>query len=316
MIGLYNPLAPPVLLRGRRPRGHAAPPRSASAYEGPPGCVHGGVIAALFDELLGVANITSGVGAMTGTLTIKYRSPTPLHTPLDFAARTTSIDGRKVFTTRHDPRRRPAVRRGRRHLHPGRAVALRRSTRASTAARRPRPTAAGDVSTRRVALGGPVNFRDLGGYPAAGGRTVRWGQRVPQRLAAPARHRRRPAPRRDLGIVTAIDFRANDELDRIGIGPLGELDVRHVHLATIDRAMHGREMPDISQTRTAAEIYFTMLETGAPSYAEALRELAEPGALPGGLLLHGRQGPHGRLRRAAARPARGARRRTSSPTTR
>jgi protein-tyrosine phosphatase len=135
------------------------------------------------------------------------------------------------------------------------------------------------VTDRRVALGGPVNFRDLGGYPAAGGRTVRWG-RV---YRSDSLHRLDPAdaPRlADLGIVTAIDFRANDELDRIGIGPLGELDVRHVHLATVDRAMHGRQMPDISQTRTAAEIYFTMLETGAPSYAEALRELAEPGALP------------------------------------
>jgi protein-tyrosine phosphatase len=135
------------------------------------------------------------------------------------------------------------------------------------------------VTDRRVALGGPVNFRDLGGYPAAGGRTVRWG-RV---YRSDSLHRLDPAdaPRlADLGIVTAIDFRANDELDRIGIGPLGELDVRHVHLATVDRAMHGRQMPDISQIRTAAEIYFTMLETGAPSYAEALRELAEPGALP------------------------------------
>jgi protein tyrosine/serine phosphatase len=135
------------------------------------------------------------------------------------------------------------------------------------------------VIDRRIALGGPVNFRDLGGYPAAGGRSVRWG-RV---YRSDSLHRLDPAdaPRlADLGIVTAIDFRANDELDHIGIGPLGELDVRHVHLATVDRAMHGRQMPDISQTRTAAEIYFTMLETGAPSYAEALRELAEPGALP------------------------------------
>jgi acyl-coenzyme A thioesterase PaaI-like protein len=97
MIGLYNPLAPPVKLEvdGLDVRGRAT---ITSAYEGPPGCVHGGVIAALFDELLGVANITSGVGAMTGTLTIKYRSPTPLYTPLDFAARTTEIDGRKVYT--------------------------------------------------------------------------------------------------------------------------------------------------------------------------------------------------------------------------
>jgi len=107
------------------------------------------------------------------------------------------------------------------------------------------------VIDRRIALGGPVNFRDLGGYPAAGGRSVRWG-RV---YRSDSLHRLDPAdaPRlADLGIVTAIDFRANDELDHIGIGPLGELDVRHVHLATVDRAMHGRQMPDISQTRTAA----------------------------------------------------------------
>jgi acyl-CoA thioesterase FadM len=36
---------------------------------------------------------------MTGTLTIKYRSPTPLHTPLDFAASVDRIEGRKVFTS-------------------------------------------------------------------------------------------------------------------------------------------------------------------------------------------------------------------------
>jgi len=135
------------------------------------------------------------------------------------------------------------------------------------------------VTTRRIQLAGPVNFRDLGGYPTADGRTVGWG-RV---YRSDSLHRLDEAdgPRlAELGIVTAIDFRANDELDRIGIGPLGDLDVRHVHLATIDRALHGREMPDVSQVRTAAEIYFMMLETGAPSYVEALGELAEPGALP------------------------------------
>jgi acyl-coenzyme A thioesterase PaaI-like protein len=98
MIGLYNALAPPVLLEvdGHDVRGRAT---LGSAYEGPPGCVHGGIVAALFDELLGVANITSGVGAMTGTLTIRYRSPTPLHAPLDFAAAVDRIEGRKVFTS-------------------------------------------------------------------------------------------------------------------------------------------------------------------------------------------------------------------------
>jgi acyl-coenzyme A thioesterase PaaI-like protein len=60
--------------------------------------VHGGIIAGLFDEILGIANITAGVGAMTGTLTIVYRSPTPLFTELTFRGTTDRIEGRKVFT--------------------------------------------------------------------------------------------------------------------------------------------------------------------------------------------------------------------------
>ena len=66
-------------------------------YEGPPTCVHGGVIAELFDEMLGLSNILVGLGAMTGTLTIRYRRPTPLLAPLELAARHTGSEGRKVF---------------------------------------------------------------------------------------------------------------------------------------------------------------------------------------------------------------------------
>ncbi len=98
VIGRYNPLSGPAefeakdgVVTGRANLG--------SAYEGPPGCVHGGVIAEIFDELLGVANISAGAGAMTGTLTIIYRSPTPLYTELTLAAHTISIDGRKVNAT-------------------------------------------------------------------------------------------------------------------------------------------------------------------------------------------------------------------------
>jgi len=97
MIGLYSPLAPPIRceLHGETVVGRGL---LGAAYEGPPGCVHGGIIAGLFDELLGVANIASGVGAMTGTLTIVYRSPTPLYTELRLEGRTLGIDGRKVRT--------------------------------------------------------------------------------------------------------------------------------------------------------------------------------------------------------------------------
>lgn len=98
MIGLYSPLAPPIRCELHDGAVVGAGTLGA-AYEGPPGCVHGGIVAGLFDELLGIANIASGVGAMTGTLTIVYRSPTPLYTPLRLEGRTQSIDGRKVRTT-------------------------------------------------------------------------------------------------------------------------------------------------------------------------------------------------------------------------
>jgi hypothetical protein len=98
MIGWYSPLAAPMQceLRDGGVVGHAT---LGAAYEGPPGCVHGGVIAGLFDELLGVANIAAGVGAMTGTLTVVYRSPTPLYTDLHLEGRVRGIDGRKVNTS-------------------------------------------------------------------------------------------------------------------------------------------------------------------------------------------------------------------------
>jgi acyl-coenzyme A thioesterase PaaI-like protein len=100
LIGLSNPLAPPIELRagadGRSVHGRAV---FGSAYEGPPGCVHGGYIAAAFDEVLGFANSLSGTPGMTGTLTIRYRKPTPLHTELRFEGHFDRTEGRKIYTT-------------------------------------------------------------------------------------------------------------------------------------------------------------------------------------------------------------------------
>lgn len=67
-------------------------------FEGPPGCVHGGVVASFFDQILGHHNVTSGIPAMTGSLTVRYRRPTPLYTDLEFEVRVTSREGRKVVT--------------------------------------------------------------------------------------------------------------------------------------------------------------------------------------------------------------------------
>jgi hypothetical protein len=60
--------------------------------------VHGGVIAETFDEMLGAANMVAGNPGMTGSLTVRYRKPTPLRTPLRIEARCLSRNGRKIKT--------------------------------------------------------------------------------------------------------------------------------------------------------------------------------------------------------------------------
>jgi acyl-coenzyme A thioesterase PaaI-like protein len=97
MLGRANPMAPPIELwiDGDVMRGKAT---FGAAYEGPPGCVHGGYVAAAFDEVLGSTQSLGGRPGMTGRLTVHYRSPTPLRTELHFAGRVVEVAGRKTFT--------------------------------------------------------------------------------------------------------------------------------------------------------------------------------------------------------------------------
>jgi acyl-coenzyme A thioesterase PaaI-like protein len=101
MIGLANPLAPPVVIGRSGDRTAVAKVTFGSAYEGPPGCVHGGYIAASFDEVLGYVQSLSEHPGMTGTLTVRYRRPTPLHTELNFEGELVRTEGRKIFARAH-----------------------------------------------------------------------------------------------------------------------------------------------------------------------------------------------------------------------
>ena len=99
MIGLANPLAPPVRLAKTGERSAEGRVRFGSAYEGPPGCVHGGFVAAAFDEVLGFTQSLGGNPGFTGTLSVRYRVPTPLHTDLRFEGRIDRVEGRKTFAS-------------------------------------------------------------------------------------------------------------------------------------------------------------------------------------------------------------------------
>jgi hypothetical protein len=96
LSGLSNPLAPPMYARivddGDGAFHIAGTCTFGSAYEGPPGHAHGGLVAAMFDELLGFAQLSAG---FTGSLTVRYRKPTPLHKQLSLRAWQVRADGRK-----------------------------------------------------------------------------------------------------------------------------------------------------------------------------------------------------------------------------
>jgi len=98
MIGLANPLAPPIKIGKDGERRAIATVTFGSAYEGPPGCVHGGFVAAAFDEVLGFVQSLSRNPGMTAKLSVKYRNPTPLHTELRFEGELVKVEGRKIFT--------------------------------------------------------------------------------------------------------------------------------------------------------------------------------------------------------------------------
>ncbi len=93
--GKRNPIAPPIRMwkaGDNEVRGEAI---FSPTYAGPPDSVHGGIIAAVFDEVLAMSNVISGNAGFTGTLTIKYRRKTPLNTPIELWGMNVRQDGRK-----------------------------------------------------------------------------------------------------------------------------------------------------------------------------------------------------------------------------
>jgi hypothetical protein len=97
--GSSNAAAPPLQMwhvpegadgpEGRRTQGRV---RFGPAYQGPPGHVHGAMVAAMYDDLLGRSQLAAG---FTGSITVHFRKPTPLDRTLDVAAWVDRVDGRK-----------------------------------------------------------------------------------------------------------------------------------------------------------------------------------------------------------------------------
>jgi protein-tyrosine phosphatase len=133
-----------------------------------------------------------------------------------------------------------------------------------------------NAEERVIALEGAVNFRDLGGYLADGGRRTRWrvlfradglGELTESDLATI----------RELGIRTVVDLRSGTELEQ------GRFDV-DAHPVSFHHFPFIDELPDMETFKRSPGMlgtqYKEMLDGAGAQVVAALEVLAEPGALP------------------------------------
>ena len=70
-----------------------------AAFEGAPQRAHGGIIAAIFDDVMGYVLVVHRTPAFTGRLTVNYRAPVPVGEDMRVRARLEQRSGRKLSMT-------------------------------------------------------------------------------------------------------------------------------------------------------------------------------------------------------------------------
>ncbi|HZR12044.1 MAG TPA: tyrosine-protein phosphatase [Acidimicrobiia bacterium] len=133
------------------------------------------------------------------------------------------------------------------------------------------------LGPRRIALDGPANFRDLGGYPTVDGRTVRSGRVFRSDSLSHLSDADVARLVDGLGLVTVVDLRAANEVATYGPAPLAGRGVAVHHLPIVDetRRRPGDGEPD-PVSRPMAELYGMMLERFADRFVGVLRVVADP----------------------------------------
>ena len=132
---------------------------------------------------------------------------------------------------------------------------------------------------RHLTLEGCFNFRDLGGYAAAGGRRVRW-----RRLfRADGLHRLSPADLTvlsRLGLATVVDLRTPREVHERGRIEWPAAGLAYHHLPMLDVLPEADEFSGWVEPGYVAARYADMLRHGREAVARAVEVLAEPSAQP------------------------------------
>jgi protein-tyrosine phosphatase len=129
---------------------------------------------------------------------------------------------------------------------------------------------------RRIPISGTGNLRDVGGYPAAGGATVRWRtlyrSDALNNLGGAGR-----AELSSLGLRTVIDLRTIGEV-AAGPSALNGIVGRTCHVPLFTEAAIGRLPPEL------AAVYEYMIDRCGRAIARAIGQLCGDDTLPG--LIH------------------------------
>jgi acyl-coenzyme A thioesterase PaaI-like protein len=100
LIGLRNPIAPPLVVQHGTDGQVWADLTLGAPYEGPAGHVHGGVCALILDHVLAATAHKPAMPAVTGTLCVRFLRGTPLGA-LRAEARIDRVEGTKTFAVGH-----------------------------------------------------------------------------------------------------------------------------------------------------------------------------------------------------------------------
>ena len=137
-----------------------------------------------------------------------------------------------------------------------------------------------DFGARHHPFEGCFNFRDIGGYRADGGRTIRWGRyfRAGRQDRMTLGDLQRAA---ELAIRTQIDLRRPDEVRTCGRGPFERLGSRYIGLSVLPDGSYEQLN---RETGTLGERYLAYFQYSHEPWRQVFEVLADDGCYP--VLLH------------------------------
>ena len=96
LVGLANPVAPPLRLEYVDGVSIGTVVFN-EVFSGAPGMLHGGILASVFDQILGHQLLNRGIGALTVNLEVQFHQPTLIERELRFEGNLESQEGRRFI---------------------------------------------------------------------------------------------------------------------------------------------------------------------------------------------------------------------------